>query len=49
MTANGDDSSSGSDIPGLSEFKRELYMASGSPFLPPPNYFMPSAPPPSRY
>ena len=35
-------------IPGFEEYRREVSIASGSPFLPPPNYFMPSVPPPAR-
>ena len=42
------DVQSGIESSGLEELKRELSIASGSPFLPPPNYFMPSVPPPAK-
>ena len=41
--------SSHSKTPVTDEYKRGVSIASGSPFLPPPNYFMPSAPPPARW
>ena len=44
----GDNSYLHTKIPGFEEYRREVSIASGSPFLPPPNYFMPSVPPPAR-
>lgn len=37
------------DLSGVDDMMREQYVDSGSPFLPPPHYFMPPVPPPARY
>jgi hypothetical protein len=37
------------DLSGVDDIIREQYIDSGSPFLPPPHYFMPPVPPPARY
>jgi hypothetical protein len=37
------------DLSGVDDIMREQYNDSGSPFLPPPHYFMPPVPPPARY
>lgn len=37
------------DLSGIDDIMREQYIDSGSPFLPPPHYFMPPVPPPARY